>query len=97
MKQTEERVVSPEDLSNETNLEIVKVRVDDKGSIMFIGSLSADEYVEWSEAGDKNDPEAKKVTLLGRVPLAIGRAKDGVGFPNVLREPALLRNVGVVK
>lgn len=56
----EERVVSPEDLSND-QVEIVKVVVDAKGGVMYIGSLSADEFVEWQEAkSDKTDPDAKK-------------------------------------
>lgn len=59
MKQTEERVVSPEDLSNDF-VDIVKVPMDDKGGVMYIGSLSADEFVEWTETKDASDPEAKK-------------------------------------
>ncbi len=61
MKQAEERVVSPEDLSNDDHrVEIVKVPMDDKGSVMFIGSLSADEYVEWAEAKSSDDPDVKR-------------------------------------
>ena len=59
MKKNEERVVTPEDLSNETFTDIVKVVVDGRGGVMFIGSISADDFIEWQEAKGAN-PEAKK-------------------------------------
>lgn len=56
-----ERVVSPEDLSNDpNNVDIAKVVVDDQGGIMFIGSLSADEFIEWQETRDSGNAEVKK-------------------------------------
>jgi hypothetical protein len=55
----EERIVSPEDLSNDV-VEIVKVTMDDKGGVMYIGSLSADDFVEWQETKDGGNQEAKK-------------------------------------
>ena len=55
----EEHQVNPEDLSNDV-VEIVKVSMDDKGSVMYIGSLSADDFIEWQETKDSGDPEAKK-------------------------------------
>jgi hypothetical protein len=59
MSSIKERVVTPEDLSNDF-VEILKVPVDTKGSVMYIGSLSADDFVEWQEAKDVSDLEAKK-------------------------------------
>ena len=56
---TEERIVSPEDLSNDV-VEIIKVTMDDKGGVMYIGSLSADDFIEWQETKDSGDQEAKK-------------------------------------
>ncbi len=55
----EERIVSLEDLSND-QVEIVKVPMDDKGGVMYIGSLSADDFIEWSEARESGEAEAKK-------------------------------------
>jgi hypothetical protein len=64
-------------------------------SVNGAGTPTATDITPWSVVllRWKYDPDAKKVTLLSRVPLAIGRAKDGVGFPTVLREPTLLRDV----
>lgn len=49
-----ERAVTPEDLSNEP-VEVRKVKVDDKGGVMFIGSLTADEFAEWNDAKKNSD------------------------------------------
>jgi hypothetical protein len=81
MKQTE-RVYSPEDLSNETP-EIVKVSMDAKGGVMFIGSLSAEEFTEWQSTRDSKDPEAKKnasAILMARS-LVKGPDKNPDGTP----------------
>lgn len=56
---TEERIVSPSDLANEP-VEIVKVSVDAKGGVMFIGSLTAEEFSDWNDAKSGGNLEAKK-------------------------------------
>lgn len=55
----EERVLTPDDLSNDS-VDIAKVTLDDRGGVMFIGSLSADDMVEWMEARDGGGREEKK-------------------------------------
>jgi hypothetical protein len=54
-----ERLVSVDELSND-QVDIVKVPMDDKGGVMYIGSLSADDFVEWQESKDSGSPDAKK-------------------------------------
>ena len=64
----EEHVVSVEELSNDL-VEIVKVPMDDKGGVLFIGSLSADDFVEWTSMRDFASPEGKRnsgATLIVR-------------------------------
>lgn len=57
-----ERILSPEDLSNE-NIEISKVSMDAKGGVMYIGSLSAEEFTEWQESRDSKDPSIKRMAM----------------------------------
>lgn len=56
---TPEKVLTPEDLASEA-VEIAKVKVDDKGGVMFIGSLSAEEFAEWNDAKNAGDAETKR-------------------------------------
>src|SRR5258708_3105302 len=62
----EEKVITPQDLATEP-VEIVRVKVDDKGGVMFIGSLTADEYTEWGDARNSSDPEARKTAAAGLI------------------------------
>ena len=54
----EEKILSADDLAAEP-VEIVKVELDDKGGVMFIGSLTADQFVEWQDARNATS-EAKR-------------------------------------
>jgi len=55
----EEHVVSLEELSND-HVEIVKVPMNDKGGVLYIGSISADDLIEWTAERDTSDAEGKK-------------------------------------
>lgn len=76
MTKVEEHVVTPEDLSNDQQVEIVKVVLDDKGSIMYIGSLSADDFVEWTEAKESGEPEARKNASARLMMLSLVKGPD---------------------
>lgn len=54
-----DKAVTADDLAAEP-VEIVKVVLDDKGACMFVGSLTADDFVEWTEAREAGGPESKK-------------------------------------
>lgn len=60
----QEHTVGVDDLSND-EVEVVKVPMDDKGGVMFIGSLSADDFVEWQE-GQKEDKKNAAARLIVR-------------------------------
>jgi hypothetical protein len=55
----QERTVSVDELAAE-DVEIVKVLMDDKGGVMYIGSLTGDEFVEWQTINESASPEEKK-------------------------------------
>lgn len=55
----EERVLTPADLAAEP-VEIMKVVLDAKGGVMFIGSLTADDFADWNDAKGQGDIEARK-------------------------------------
>lgn len=81
----EERVISLEDLSNDT-VEIVRVSMGDKG-VLYIGSLSADDFVEWTELRDSKDKDAKKNAAAQLIAQSLVKGKDDptrIGTPDMV-------------
>lgn len=69
----EERIVSIDELSND-NVEIVKVPMDDKGGVLYIGSLSTDDFVEWQEA--QGNAEEKKTAAARLIVKSLVKGPD---------------------
>lgn len=91
-----EKVVSVDDLVAEP-IDIVKVLLDERGSVLFIGSLSADDFVEWNETKEVGDPEAKRNAAALLITRSLVKSMDDptrIGTPDMV---AKFRKIKVAK